>query len=95
MAKCKLHRGVRNVCGKSKIWLLFLIEPTVRTLRLLSCPRRFAPLQRPTSEPKASKSCAATCDENANPVIAVDPHMIDIRDRSVESHFDAKAAAVN
>ena len=48
--KSQLVPGICNVCGVIRICWCFLPQPTGRTLRLLSCPRR---LVRPSSLPAA------------------------------------------
>ena len=55
---------------------LFLTQPAVRTLRFLSCPPRSLPPSAHLMSLKRAKTRSGS-RQNAIPVIALDPHMID------------------
>ena len=78
--KAQVARDPRNV-SESLNLALFLTQPTVRTLRLLSCPpRSLVPSAHPPS--LNFPRIRSHSRENANAVIAVDPCLVGLRDSS-------------
>jgi hypothetical protein len=62
--------------SKSRDLALFLTQPTVRTLRLLSCPPRLLPPSAHLISLERARAGSGS-RQIAIPVITLDPHMID------------------
>jgi hypothetical protein len=80
-ASCRITqvvRGVRNVCRVFGICLCFLPQPTDRTLRLLSCPRRSLVPGSHFPSLRVART-RGVFRQNPLPLIAIDPPLIGLR----------------